>query len=166
MTPRQVIEQVRAAGLRLENVGDRLRITGGEELDQAVFEGHLATLRQHKAGVLQELREEAFAALLELIRQGKARINRYYNGNCWPDTPGVVCDFRGEQLLVQDLFCYASPLPHHRAGKIMRLQAEVYGEHTAQSLDQAQPPARKSEATPETPRSQRRRRRQQQCVMK
>ena len=130
MTPRQVLECARSAGLHLENIGDRLRITGGEALTQEAFDSITAQLRRHKAGVLQEMREEAYTLLVALMRKGKARLVFYENGSCWPDwtePPGSRFLFRGEFLFLQDIFCFASPLPHHRLGELKRIQAEAGG---------------------------------------
>ncbi len=128
MTPREIMSEALRLGVRLDAQGDQLRILGGDALPAAVFEELRQALAANKAGVLHELRLEAWRELLAIVEYGAVRFHRHVGGGTWPEFPREV-DVRPwtfeDSAHVVRVFLKASPLPHQRLPELLALQTRL-----------------------------------------
>ncbi len=128
MTPRQIMSEALRLRVHLEAQGDRLHILGGDGLPVAVFEELRQALAANKAGVLHELRLEAWRELLAIVEHCGVRFRRHVGGGTWPEFPHEV-DGRPwgyeDSCHVLAVFLKASPLPHQRLPELLALQARL-----------------------------------------
>lgn len=124
MTPREILNRAQAGGLQVEIAGDRLRITGGDDLPDETFQALTGLLAEHKLEVLAHLREQSYLALEELTRQGRLRWTEYPEGAFMPDHPTPPKQ-RYDVLQVEDLRYQAHPLPYERKQELLRLQEKA-----------------------------------------
>lgn len=128
MTPRQLMSEALRLGVRLDVQGDRLRMLGGDAVPVESFEKLRRDLAANKAGVLHELRLEAWRELLEIVAHCRVRFHRHVGGGTWPEFPHEV---GGRPWGYEDsahvlaVFLRSSPLPHQRLSELLALQARL-----------------------------------------
>ena len=125
-----VLNRLWGKGLDVSLVAGNLEVTGGDDLEQDVYDGLLQELAREKRQAVTFLREDAFACLLDMVRRHGLRFGVHEGGALWPDYPKGFTP--RDVVYVQALFLQASPLPHERAHELLGLQDQVEREQLAQ----------------------------------
>lgn len=118
-----VLNRLWGKGLDVILVAGNLEVTGGDDLEQDVYDGLLQELAREKRQAVAFLREDAYACLVELVRHHGLRFGVHEGGALWPNYPRRFTPH--DRLYVQGLFLQASPLPHERAHDLLGLQDRV-----------------------------------------